>query len=176
MDQSQKLFLGAALLVLVIFLASRDRPAKIRRPPPKISFIGDAQPERSQMESDSDSQGNDQSRVKNSYEIHRRWKIPNGGWGKTIVIPESCATDSRLEDLGKVLDHNARHDRNAFIFIFSSEKAAEMYDRVSELSERELEQYESEFVGSYFKNGNTGLREMRIQAEGLHGPSRKVLF
>ena len=193
MNDFQKALIGLGVLVLVAYSVPREKSEKREPTQPRISFSDDSddsdplhfrekgKPDQGSSQESTEkkpSAAESVSPVKkagtSSYEVHRKWIIPNGGWGKTIVIPKSCAKGSRLEDLGKVLDRNARHDRNAFVFVYISHEAAEMFDRIAELSESELLQYDSEFVGSYFKNGNTGLREMRIHPKGINGPFKKV--
>src|SRR5205823_3794644 len=60
------------------------------------------------------------------YKVVEEWTIPNGGFGRVIVIPDTAATERALRALGEELKYDTRSDRNAFISILNDARAAGM--------------------------------------------------
>ena len=58
-----------------------------------------------------------------SYKIVEQWRIPNGGFGKAIVI-KANPTEAELRSLGEKLKQDTKNDRNAFIFVYDDAHAA----------------------------------------------------
>ena len=58
-----------------------------------------------------------------SYKIVEQWSIPNGGFGRAIVV-KANPTESELRALGERLRQDTRDERNAFVFVYDDERAA----------------------------------------------------
>ena len=113
-----------------------------------------------------------------AYKIVEQWSIPNGGYGKAVVVPNSAANESSLRALGEELKYDTRGDRNAFIFVFSDERAAAI--RLSVLEDKAPKQdvrfYDNHFVATYTRNINTGFHQLSITPKGLNGPQIDVNY
>jgi hypothetical protein len=112
------------------------------------------------------------------YEIVKTWESPNGGYGKVIVITSEDVTEQRMAALGETLKRDTVDDRNAFIFVFSDRRAAEMRDKVSSdagntLSDGDRDFYDVHYVGQYVKNGNSGYHTFSIYLDGVMGTNRR---
>ncbi len=112
------------------------------------------------------------------YTIIDQWPIPNGGWGKVIVIDSVHANDGDLRALGDELRFDTQADRNAFIFVYSDKRAALIRQIVlrDRASNKDLRFYDAHFVGSYTRNINTGVHEFVITPNGLNGRQIKVTY
>ena len=112
------------------------------------------------------------------YKIIEQWEIPNGGYGKAVVIPGTAANERSLRALGEEFRYDTRADRNAFIFVFSDPRAAAMRLRVlrGDASKKELRLYDDHFVASYTRNINTGFHQLSIMPKGLNGPQIDVSY
>ncbi len=116
------------------------------------------------------------ARPQSRYSIVRRWPIPNGGEGKVIVIPPSAGTESGMTALADQLRADTASDRNAFVYIFDDQRAAQMRDRIESLTPAEEEFYDRHYMGNYFRNGNNGVHEMEMHPTGMNGPSKTITF
>lgn len=114
-----------------------------------------------------------------SYEIIKRWTIPNGGEGKVIVISPNNFNEADMVTLGDKLKSDTKNDRNAFIFIFTDKKAAEMRDRLSSttnsLTKMEADYYDKHYVGDYSRNINSGYHQFTIYFDGVMGTNNKTI-
>ena len=112
-----------------------------------------------------------------SYKIVEQWRIPNGGFGKAIVI-KANPTEAELRSLGEKLKQDTKNDRNAFIFVYDDAHAAR--NRLAafneKLSKSELQHHDKHQVAKYFRNANTGFHELDITANGLGGPNTEVKY
>ena len=104
-----------------------------------------------------------------SYEVVQTWTIPNGGFGKVIVVDPTYLNRNDMATLGDELRNDTRNDRNAFIFIFSDGQAARLRDKVvaDTVTEDERATYRKGFVGTYRRNANNGLIELIICYDGF---------
>lgn len=111
------------------------------------------------------------------YVIYKRWDIPNGGEGKAVIIPLEYLNEADMPLVGEKLRYDTKNDRNAFIYVFTDKKAAEMRDKVltDELSEKDRNFYDAHYVGQYTKNGNSGFHEFVIYYDGVMGSSSKTI-
>lgn len=113
-----------------------------------------------------------------SYETVKTWEIPNGGYGKVIVISPDNFNEEDVAALGEKLKKDTKNDKNAFIFIFTDRKAAEIRDRLfdpaDKLTSKEEEFYDTHYVGDYKKNGNTGYHQLTIYFDGVKGTNSKI--
>lgn len=112
-----------------------------------------------------------------SYKIAEQWSIPNGGFGRAIVV-KANPTEAELRALGEKLKQDTRSDRNAFVFVYDDERAAR--NRRAAFSEKlpkaELRHHDRHRVAQYFRNANTGYHELIITPKGLDGPDTKVRY
>jgi len=97
-----------------------------------------------------------------NYTVARQWVIPNGGFGRAIVISTSDATDARLRELGMTLKYDTRRDRNAFVFVFDDSVAAAMQARAGDLGKKDGRFYDRHHVAQYDRNINTGFHQLAI--------------
>lgn len=114
-----------------------------------------------------------------SYEIVKRWSIPNGGEGKLIVISPDLLNEADMLALGEKLKLDTKSDRNADISVYTDKKAAEMRDRLSsetnKLTKEEDDFYNTHFVAQYNRNINTGYHEYTIYFDGVMGTNKKTI-
>jgi hypothetical protein len=112
------------------------------------------------------------------WRIVEQWTIPNGGYGRAIVIDSAHANEADLRILGDELRDLTANDRNAFIWVYSDSTAAKLRRVVGDdsISKARVDSYDRHSVGSYFRNANNGLHELTIMPEGLTGPAVKVTY
>ena len=112
------------------------------------------------------------------YEVLQKWEINNGGFGKTILIPESYLTDEEtMTRLGLQLKYDTKDDKNAFIMVFTDKKAAELRDKLIDntMTKDEEKFYDTHYVGQYNKNGNSGMNTYVIYFDGVSGTNSKTV-
>lgn len=112
------------------------------------------------------------------YEVAEEWSIPNGGYGRVIIVSSVDANETQLRALGEELKSDTKGDRNAFIFIYSDKRAAGMRSDAMKdiLSKADGKFYDDHFVGTYTRNINTGYHTLSIMADGVNGPMVKVKY
>ena len=101
------------------------------------------------------------------YEIIREWKIPNGGFGRVIVVSPQYRNKQDLQALGLNLRYDTRNDRNSLIEVFDNKKAADLSRKVANLSKEEGALFDKHKIGQYFQNINTGYHRFNIWINGL---------
>lgn len=103
------------------------------------------------------------------YEVIESWEIPNGGFGKIIVISPTNANESDVIALGEKLRKETKNDRNSSIDIFSDKQAALLRKKVigQKATEAEDKLYGTHFIASYSKNINTGYHKLEIHLTGI---------
>lgn len=104
--------------------------------------------------------------------------IPNGGYVRVVVIDPKNRNDSDLRALGDLLRKDTASDRNAFVFIYDDQRAANqrkaaMDDR---LSKKDLSHHDNHWVGSYTRNANTGLHRLAYGLSGFNGSQTLVNY
>ncbi len=72
------------------------------------------------------------------YEVVREWSIPNGGFGKVIIISTKYRTEKDLRALGDNLKYDTRNERNAFIFVFDNKKASGLYEKIANMNKKKV--------------------------------------
>jgi hypothetical protein len=112
------------------------------------------------------------------YTIVDQWSIPNGGWGKVIVIDSVHANERDLRALGDELRFDTQAERNALIFVYSHKRAALIRQIVlrDRASSKDLRFYDAHFVGSYTRNINTGIHEFVLTPNGLNGRQIEITY
>jgi hypothetical protein len=107
-----------------------------------------------------------------SYKIVEEWAIPNGGFGRTIVVNKVNPTEAELRSLGQKLRQYTKSERNAFIFVYDDERAAR--SRLAafreELTEAETRYHDRHAVAVYARNAQTGFHQFKLHPKGLDGP------
>ena len=121
-----------------------------------------------------------QIQVKNiDYEVIQSWEIPNGGYGKVILISPDNLNEEDMTVLGDKLKKDTKSDRNSFISIFTDKKAAEMRDRLfdaaDKLTSEEESFYDAHYVGDYKRNINSGYHQLTIYFDGVTGTNSKTI-
>lgn len=114
-----------------------------------------------------------------SYEVVKEYEIPNGGHGKVIVTSPDYKNASDMEALGKKLHEDNKNERNAFLFIFTDKKAADLRDKVTSgetLNQADQDFYDKHYVADYRKNANSGIKEFTYRLNGLLGESKTVNY
>jgi hypothetical protein len=111
---------------------------------------------------------NEQSK-KITYTVFRSWSIPNGGYGKIILIDRALFNEADMRALGKKLRDDAINDRNAAVFVYDDKKAINLRDRYIAMKTTASEEqfYEKHLLAQYNKNGNTGYHEYKIYLWGF---------
>lgn len=104
------------------------------------------------------------------YEVIQSWIIPNGGYGKVIVISPTNVNEEDMRLLGEKLKRETANDRNSNIEIFSNKQAAEVRQKVlsDEASEQEEKLYDTYYVAGYSKNINTGYHQLSLHLTGIN--------
>jgi DNA-binding LacI/PurR family transcriptional regulator len=112
-----------------------------------------------------------QSRL--SYKIVEEWAIPNGGFGRTIVVNKVHPTEAELRSLGQKLTQYTKSEGTAYIFVYDDERAAR--NRLAafreELTEAETRYHDRHAVAVYARNAETGFHQFRLHPKGLDGPA-----
>jgi len=107
-----------------------------------------------------------------TYQIYKRWSIPNGGKGKLIIISPDLFNEHDMIKLGNKLKEDTKSDRNVVILIYTDAKAAELRDE--SLKKVDEDFYFSHFVGEYIKN-HSGFHELSIYLDGIMGDNHKII-
>lgn len=110
------------------------------------------------------------------YRIVDQWKIPNGGFGKVILIDPKHKTEKDMRALGETLKQDTTGDRNAFIFIYDNERASKMHRKSPPEGTKEGRFFDEHSVGNYMRNINTGHHAMLILLKGVNGNVIQVKY
>ena len=113
-----------------------------------------------------------------SHRIIEEWTIPNGGYGRIIVIDPVHRNEKDMRMLGDQLRSDTKKDRNAFIWIYDDEKAARVRKAAlaERLNKKDLEHHDKHVIGDYARNANTGFHALIIFLEGLDGSPLEVKY
>jgi hypothetical protein len=105
------------------------------------------------------------------YSVVDEWRIPNGGFGRVIVVAPEYRDEQRMRDLGEQLRREHRTDRHAFIEIFDDASAAHMREAAAEetLNQEELAFHDYHKIGFYQRNSVTGHHALIIALDGVEG-------
>jgi len=111
-----------------------------------------------------------------SYQIVKQWAIPNGGYGRVIVVDPAQRSEAGLLAVAEQLRRDTKNDRNAFAFIYDQRDAAMLRDAALEerLSKADMKQHDDHMIGTYIRNANTGFHAVTIALQGVNGPMRDV--
>jgi hypothetical protein len=111
------------------------------------------------------------------YQIIQSWTIPNGGHGKTLLIPKEYLNDADMTALGNKIKKDVSSDRNSFIEIYTDRQAEALRTKVlgGKATKEEEDLYDKNYVGTYTKNANTGYHEFIIFFDGLAGTNEKKI-
>jgi zinc ribbon protein len=112
-----------------------------------------------------------------AYLIQEEWKIPAGGYGRTIVIDSAYRNESDLRRLGEQLRNADPWAKNVFIDVYDHRGAAML--RQAGMSEKLPRKAQAEHdrhrIGVYTRNGNTGFHEWVIAPDGMVGKKWKTI-
>lgn len=106
------------------------------------------------------------------YTTLQEWPIPNGGFGKVILIDSLQRNERVLRALGETLFEDTRSGRNAFVFIYDDLRAAAMHRKPPIDDDSAWAFYSEHSVGSYIRNGNTGHHQLEVSTRG---PAKSVI-
>lgn len=111
-----------------------------------------------------------------AFKVVQEWKIPNGGYGRVIVIDSVHRKETDLLKLAEQLKKFTRQDRHADIDIYDNEAAALMRrDALQEnLSKKDLAFHDLHMIGFYNRNINTGYHAITITLKGVMGPAKEI--
>ena len=110
------------------------------------------------------------------YRIVEEWAIPNGGFGRAIVIDQKDRGEESLRKLGETLKYDTGADRNAFVWIYDDERASKMRRNVPPEGSKDGRFYDAHFVGDYSRNINTGFHRLACFREGGKRPIVEVKY
>lgn len=111
-----------------------------------------------------------------AYKVVEQWSIPNGGYGRVVVIDPKQRTEAGLRALAEKLRHDTAADRNAFVVIYDNARAASLRKAADayKLNKRDAKFHDDHALGSYIRNRNTGVHELNMLLQGLDGPLKTV--
>lgn len=111
-----------------------------------------------------------------NYEVVEQWTIPNGGFGRVVVVDPAQRTEEGLVALAGQLRRDTKADRNAFVYIYDDRRAASLR-RVAladNLNKVDMKLHDDHMIGSYFRNINTGFHAVTIALEGATGKMKEI--
>lgn len=136
-----------------------------------------AEAELSEIDSISQARTNESTSVANvPYKVLERWAIPNGGYGELIVVDSSLVTPSIGRALGETIQRRTAGQRNAFVYVFRTERAARLWRKILANPEMVSPHYDRNFIGSYTRNGNTGFHRFDWFPSGINGTTTEYSF
>ena len=113
-----------------------------------------------------------------TYQVVRRWEIPNGGFGELIVVDPNNRNEKDMSVIGNGLKRDMAKERNAFISIYDDMEAVRL--RLSpgfaSMAEADLAFYYVHYIGEYTKNANTGYHVLEIRLQGMGGPVTTIKY
>jgi len=110
------------------------------------------------------------------YNVIEEWSIPNGGYGRAIVVDPAQRSEAGLLALTDQLRQDTKADRNAFVFIYDNSGAAKLRKAAFEarLSTRDMKLHDDHMIGTYVRNSNTGFHAITIALQGAAGPMKEI--
>lgn len=108
------------------------------------------------------------------YQVVTEWAIPNGGFGRTVVVDPKFRNEVDLRQLAESLRLDTIHDRNAFIYIYDDKDAVPLRDAAFKdfSGEGDLPSHDSHLIGFYFRNIMTGYHALIIAIDGVAGEQK----
>jgi hypothetical protein len=112
------------------------------------------------------------------YRIVEQWKIPNGGFGRVIVIDSAHANEADLRALGDDLLRFTAADRNAVVEVFDDSLSAAHRQRgiSGDLPKLEQQRFDRHKVADYTRNANTGFNQFTLTPDGIDGRVIEVKY
>ncbi|KKP79802.1 MAG: hypothetical protein A2271_02380 [Candidatus Moranbacteria bacterium RIFOXYA12_FULL_35_19] len=106
------------------------------------------------------------------YEVVLEWSINNGGKGERIVIDPKYLNFDNMTALGETLREDLKNERNAFVFVHTDKKSADLQGKMLENpTQSEMDYVGKHYVGSYTKNANSKMHEFTIFLNGIDDTS-----
>jgi len=111
-----------------------------------------------------------------AYKVVEQWSVPNGGYGRVVVIDPKQRSEAGLRALAEKLRRDTAADRNAFVFIYDNARAASLRKAANaeKLNKPDTKFHDDHALGSYIRNGNTGFHELNMLLQGPGGPVKRV--
>lgn len=111
-----------------------------------------------------------------NYQTVKQWPIPNGGFGRVIVVDPKYRNERDMRALAKQFQLSTAKDRNAFIFVYDDSLAASRRDAAIKdaLGRKEVGHHDAHFIGSYIRNINTGYHKFQIMLQGVNGTAIEI--
>lgn len=107
------------------------------------------------------------------YRIVEQWSIPNGGFGRVVVLNKAKPSESVLRSLGDKLRQVTSAERNAFVWVYDDERAAR--NRRASIAERltktERQHHDRHYMAVYIRNANAGYHQYQFYPKGFDGPT-----
>lgn len=110
------------------------------------------------------------------YRVVQRWAINNGGSGQVIVVDSTLVTPELGQKLAETLKRRTAGDRNAFVYVYRTERAASMRPSVMENLDTPAPYHDRNYIGTYTRNGNTGFHRFSYHPAGLNGTVTEFRF
>jgi hypothetical protein len=125
---------------------------------------------------ESTARADSESRIE--YSVVDEWRIPNGGYGRVIVVQPTYRDEQLLRALGEQLRGEHRNDRHAFIEIFDDTRAANMRQAATEerLNQQDLAFHDYHKIGFYQKNSVSGHHVLVMALDGVEGEFVEVKY
>ncbi len=112
------------------------------------------------------------------YKVVEKKPIPNGGYKMAVVIASQYKNEKDMKAFGQNLWQDTKQDRNAFIWVYDSDRAAQLSTNAlaGNLNKADMAYHDSHMVGQYTRNGNTGYHSIVISLQGIQGPTTEVKY
>jgi len=104
-------------------------------------------------------------------QVVEEWKIPAGGYGRTIVIDSAYRNEPDMRRLGDQLHNADRWAKNTSIDVYDHPGAAKlrqagMAERLPPKAQKEHDRHR---IGVYLRNGQTGYESWMMALKGMEG-------
>jgi hypothetical protein len=108
-------------------------------------------------------------------EAVRKWSIPAGGSGATIVAPPNMVNAQGLEEIGRRLKDETADWPMSCVMIYSSLEAARLKDKPQkEITSKERALLRKGYIAQFSRNKSQGICEISIFPDGSEGESTTV--
>jgi TonB family protein len=115
------------------------------------------------------------------YTVVKQWNIepidvPNGGYGRIIVVDPALRSEKGLRTLAEQLQRDTAGDRNAAVYVYDDSAAAMMWkDAGNErLGEADTKLHDAHMIAIYGRSEWRGRHSMELFLQGPAGPHKKI--
>ena len=96
---------------------------------------------------------------------------------KRIAISPNDKNHENLQWLADYFHEQNKKENQAYVLIYDNIKAAQMYDRLNDLSDSESEFYDNHFIGTFWKGtGDTSRYDFTFMLDGLNGKTESIKY